>query len=169
MSQEILNLVDENDNLIGEIERDKAHSQGLWHRSATVFVFNKKNKLLIQKRALNMDWPNLWCGSASGHVLFNETYEKAAQRELKEEIGIQCDFKPYGKIVEENISPSGLINKEHKKLFVCHSDGPFKIQREELSKIKFISIKKLKKLMLKKPERFTPGFKQEFKYYLDKI
>ena len=69
----------------------------------------------------------------------------------------------------ENSSEDEEINKEHNQIFTCQSDGPFKIQREELSRIKFFSIKKLTKLIAKHPERFTPGFVQEFEYYIKNI
>jgi len=166
--QETLNLVDEQDNLIGKVAREDAHKKGLWHRRITVFVFNKNNELLIQKRTSNMSWPNLWAASASGHVLINETYEQSAQRELKEEIGIECELKFIGKIIEKIAEPSGDIENEYVSIFVCHSDGPFNIQQEELSEIKFESIENIKKMLAKKPEQFTPGFVKEFEYYLKK-
>ena len=166
MKHEILNLINEQDELIGKVERDKAHAEGLWHRRATVFVFNSKNELLIQKRSSNMSWPNTWCGSASGHVLFNESYEEAAKRELKEEIGIDAEIKYIGKITEQSKAPAGEIENEHHHLFTCNSDGPFDIQQEELSEVKFESIKDIQKRIQKDPDEFTPGFRMEFEYFL---
>lgn len=169
MLDEFIILINKDDKIIGEVERNKAHSQGLWHRSATVFIFNKKNELLIQKRALNMDWPNLWDSSCSGHVRVNENYEQTAQRELEEELGIECELRSIGKIIEENVSPLGVNNKEYVKIFVCQSDGPFKIQKSELAKIKFMSLKRIQKKIAKHPEKFTPGFIQEFDFYINKL
>ncbi len=168
---EILNLVDKHDKKIGETARCDAHADGLWHQRATIFVFNKDNELLIQQRAKKMSWPGLWCGSASGHVLAGETYEQAAQRELKEEIGIDCDLKYVGKLKEETHQKTQHIDvdREHHKLFVCHSDGPFNIQQSELSKVKFIPLKKLEKKIKKNPKKFMPGFLAEFEYYISRV
>ena len=163
---ELLTLVDENNNLIGKELRDKCHQQGLWHRRATVFVFNNQDELLIQKRAPEMAQPDLWCGSASGHILASENYEQGAKRELKEELGIECDFKLVGQLtVNINFGPND-IDKEHHKLFVCHYNGKFKIQKQELSQIEFISLDKLQKMIQKKPKQFTQRFLQELEYYL---
>jgi len=166
---EKLNLVDENDKIIGTDLRDNCHQQGLWHRRSTVFVFNSEGKLLVQKRAPNMSRPNMWCGSASGHVLAGESYEDAAQRELKEELGIECDLKEVGQLKVEVDFSLNDKEREHHKLFSCQSDGPFNIQQEELSQVKFISLDKIKKNIQKNPENYTPGFIEEVKYYLKNI
>jgi len=167
---EILIQTNGQDEIIGQVVRDEAHAQGLWHRRATVFVFNKNKELLIQKRAPNMSWPNTWSSSASGHVLDGETYEDGARRELKEEIGIECDFKLVGKIIEVTKSTEqDMIDKEHHQLFVCSFDGPFQIQKEELSEVKFESIENIKKKISEDPSQFTPGFIKEFEYYIKNI
>ncbi|MFC1622736.1 NUDIX domain-containing protein [Patescibacteria group bacterium] len=169
MFQETINLTDKNDKILGQVVRTDAHQQGLWHQRVTIFVFNSKNELLIQKRASNMSWPNLWCGSASGHVLAGETYKQAGKRELKEEIGIECELKYIGKIIEKFIAPSGETENEHLSFFICNSDGPFNVQQEELSEVKFESIENIEKMLAENPEQFTPGFKQEFEYYIKVI
>ncbi len=51
MAEEIVDLVDEHDNVIGEGPKSECHTRGLWHRAASIFVFNKKGELLVQKRA----------------------------------------------------------------------------------------------------------------------
>ena len=169
MKSEILNLVNEKDEIIGEVVRSDAHAKGLWRQRATVFVFNSKNELLIQQRTPNMSWPNLWAASASGHVLFNETYQQSAQRELKEEIKIECNLKSIGKIKTQNQAPSGKIENENHEIFICQSDGPFKIQKQELLQVKFESISNLKNQIKKNLQNFTPGFVKEFEFYLEKL
>lgn len=166
MSEEILYLVDSSDNVIGEAPRDQCHNQGLWHRRATVFVFNSAGELLLQKRAPNMSRPNLWCGSASGHVLQGESYEQAARRELQEEIGIACDLKSLGKLVVQAQYTAEDIDKEHHELFVCEHNGPFNIQQEELSEVKFMSLDELQEKIKDNSQQFTPGFLLELQYYL---
>lgn len=154
--------------MIGQELRDKCHQLGLWHQRATVFVFNNQGELLIQKRAPNMNHPNLWCGSASGHVLAGETFEQGARRELQEELGISTDFQAVGEFKEETTYASGDIDQEWHKLFVCHFDGPFNFQKEEISEIKFLAIDEIQQMLQKNSEQFLPGFRQELDYYLKK-
>ncbi|MFH1610496.1 MAG: NUDIX domain-containing protein [Patescibacteria group bacterium] len=167
MSEEMLTLVDKDDKLVGEELRDKCHRQGLWHRASTIFVLNSKDEVLIQRRAPNMSHPNKWCSSASGHVLTNETYEQAAKRELKEELGIECDFKEIGKLAEQTIGKPDEIENEYNKVYVCYHEGPFKIQKEELTEVRFISIPELRKEIEQDRNNFTPGFLLELRYFLE--
>lgn len=169
MVDEIVDLIDEQDNIIGEELKSECHKKGLWHRAASIFVFNKKGKLLVQKRSPNMPRPNLLCSSASGHLQKGDSYEEGAKRELKEELGIVCKLKLIGEFTMDVSYPDGKIDKEHYALFSCDYDGEFEIQKEELSLIKFFSIEELKQMIKKNKDQFTPGFRQEFQHYLDFI
>ena len=166
MPDEIIDLIDENDNVVGEALKSKCHKEGLWHRAATVLVFNKKGELLVQKRAPNMARPNLLCASASGHLIKGDSYEQGAKRELQEELGIECEIKPIGNFIMDVNYPDGEIDKEHYALFFCNYDGEFNIKQEELAFIKFFSVEELKQMIKENPNQFTPGFRQEFKHYL---
>lgn len=165
---EILSLFDKNDNLIGQTERTKVHEQGLWHRRVSIFIFNSNQELLIQKRAPNMARPNLWCASASGHVLAGENPDDAASRELKEELGILCQLKFIGKISVCTKDKQGIdkIDKEHHYIYSYIWNNDFKVQKKELSDIYFFKVSDLQETLQFKPEQFTPGFIKEFEYYL---
>jgi len=169
MFDEIVDLIDKDDNIIGEKLKSECHKKGLWHRAVSIFVFNKEGKLLVQKRAPNMSCPNLLCSSASGHLQKGDSYKEGAKRELKEELGILCKLKFVGKFTMDVSYPDGKIDKEHYVLFICNYDGEFKIQKEELSEIKFFSIEELKQMIKNNKNKFTPGFLQEFQYYLNFI
>lgn len=86
---EVFDLVDEQDNVIGKTTRGKVHSDpSLIHRAVFILVF-RGNELFMQKRSPTKDkYPNAWTVSCSGHLDSGETYEKAAVRELKEELGL---------------------------------------------------------------------------------
>lgn len=86
-------LVDENDNFLGYAPRHKAHEgKGLRHRAFVCFVINKKGEVLLQRRK-HWLWDNFWDVSAISHPLHlngrDETYEEAASRALKHEMGIE--------------------------------------------------------------------------------
>jgi isopentenyl-diphosphate delta-isomerase type 1 len=156
-------VVDEDDNVIGKATREECHaSNGLIHRSAYVFVLNDKNELFLQKRSLSKDlYPGHYTGSATGHVEYGEDYEEAAQRELKEELGIDapmkkvCKFKSFSE-----------IEKEISVLFICQHKGPFKINRKEISEGIFMNIDEIRKNLEAGEKKFADGFKVAFNEFL---
>lgn len=99
MADEILEIVDANDEVMGTARRGDIHAQGLLHRAAHVLVFDHKGRLYLQKRSMNKDThPGKWTTSASGHVDPGEDYLSAAKRELDEELGLDLELEFVGKI-----------------------------------------------------------------------
>ncbi len=89
MSEEIFDVVDEDDHVVGQATRKEVHKQKLLHRVSNVFVFNSKGEMLVQKRSLSKDeYPGRFTSSVSGHLDAGETYEQAALREMYEEVGL---------------------------------------------------------------------------------
>ena len=94
IKEERVILVDENDIAIGDMEKMEAHHKGELHRAFSVFIFNSKNELLLQRRALNKYHSGgLWTNSCCSHPRVNEDLLKAAERRLVEEIGIKTKLK----------------------------------------------------------------------------
>ncbi|MBP9758299.1 NUDIX domain-containing protein [Candidatus Dojkabacteria bacterium] len=93
-TDELLDLVDQNDNIIGEIFRNKANSCPKYiHREVVIIIINEQGEVLIQKRHKNKKaMPEFWTESVCGHVPKGMSPEAAAQMEMKEELGIV--FKP---------------------------------------------------------------------------
>src|SRR5689334_14044831 len=89
---EIFDLVDANDQVIGKVRRGDAHrNPALIHRSVQVLVFTHDGLLLLQRRSAHKDlFPGYYCASASGHVASGEEYATTAERELAEELGISA-------------------------------------------------------------------------------
>jgi len=159
---ELVAVVDENDNLIKGEERKIVHSSTLWHRGIHVFVFNSKGELIVQLRSPEKDkYPNTYDCSVSGQVSFGEDYEKAALRELEEELGIEATKI---KLVLHFKMPYGPKDYHVCKLFECIYDGKIK-PNKEITEIKFFKINELKKLIDEKPEIFTPWFVEILKWY----
>ena len=136
-------LVDEDDKVIGKASRQECHSNPkLIHRSTAVFVFNSKGELFLQKRSAKKDLdPGLWDVSASGHVAYGETYEQAAVREVKEELGIKTDLKDL-----LFLKYSVKQESENSKIFIANHNGPFKLNREEISEGGFFKLQELKNM-----------------------
>ena len=66
--RETVILVDEADNVIGEMEKMEAHKKGVLHRAFSVFVLDSNNRLLLQQRALGKyHSPGLWTNTCCSH------------------------------------------------------------------------------------------------------
>ncbi len=90
VSEELLPIVNENDEVIGTEKRGVIHAKRLMHRAVHVLLFNSEGEIYLQKRSMEKDAaPGKWDSSASGHVDPGETYHDSAERELCEELNIQ--------------------------------------------------------------------------------
>ncbi len=89
--QEKFYLVDKDDQVLGSITRDQAHSDKTKiHRCVQIVITNHLDQILLQKRSMSKDtYPGYWTLSAAGHVEYGQTYLQAAKRELFEEVGIK--------------------------------------------------------------------------------
>ncbi len=93
MKREYLNIVDENDNIIGQESREKIHNEGLLHREIHVYFITPDREVIFQHRAKDKDtYPNLLDATVGGHVDLGDSYQEAVIREIKEETGLKVDI-----------------------------------------------------------------------------
>lgn len=135
---EMSDLVNENDVIIGKISRKQAHTnKSLVHRAIAVLVFNSNNELLLQKRSLDKQIdPGCWTVSCSGHVSSGETYDKAALRELEEELGLNLksvNFITKNKFEYQN-------ETEFMSFFRIDTNDPIIPYKEEIEECKFFKL-----------------------------
>lgn len=119
---EIFDLVDLDDRVIGRVRRGDAHrNPALIHRSVQVLVFASDERLVLQRRSATKDlFPNYFCASASGHLASGEDYAAAAERELSEELGIAAPLTYLGKVLIRSEPETEMT-----ALYVARSDGPY--------------------------------------------
>ena len=130
VSDELLDVVDEQDRIIGVKRRGDIHAQGLMHRAVHILLFNSAGQLFLQKRSMSKDeQPGKWDTSAAGHVDSGEDYDSCARREIGEELGIEGDVKlePLFKL-----QPRPETGNEHCVVYRCCYDGPLRLQPEEI-------------------------------------
>jgi len=160
-------LVDRNDRFVRIGTKADAKRLGLWGRIVHIFVFNTKDELLICKRPKTLRaYPGLWTSSVGGHVEHGEPYRKAAKRELQEELGISLPLQDKGaaRVVSTH------HGKKHTRLFTAHLPRSSHIapDSKEVTAWKFISIKKLRKAIVRSPRRFVYPFRKAFMFFLKK-
>jgi isopentenyldiphosphate isomerase len=82
---EVFDLVDERDHVIGRVRRgDAHHNPDLIHRSVQVLVFDRLGRLLLQRRSQTKDlFPGYYCASASGHVTAGDEYARRQTRSAR--------------------------------------------------------------------------------------
>lgn len=96
---ELLPVVDDQDRPLGLAPRWRVHRDGLRHRAAHVLLFDPAGRVYLQQRSAAKDThPGKWTSSASGHVDPDEEYHQTARRELKEELGLDLEPLPAGRL-----------------------------------------------------------------------
>ena len=91
---EMLEVIDENDNVVGLENRAKIHQDGLLHRKIHIWFFTPKSDIIFQHRAKDKDtYPDKLDATVGGHVEPGMSYEETAVKECLEETGLIMDPK----------------------------------------------------------------------------
>jgi len=127
----LLNIVDENDNIIGTEERKVIHEKGLLHREVRAWLVTPNNEIIFQHRSKTKDTlPDLLDISVAGHVEIGDSYEEAAVREVEEETGVkikESDLRLIGKIRRDSEDKSTeTSNGIFEKMFIFTYRGDIK-------------------------------------------
>ncbi|MFA6273779.1 MAG: NUDIX hydrolase [Candidatus Paceibacterota bacterium] len=131
MNEELLKCFNENGALIESKMRSEVHKKPLtiWHGVVGIWICNLNGKLLCTKRSSTSEGnPGKWQTYLGGHVLYNQTFEETAIRELREEIGLDV------KISDLNLVISDKRN-DCMHVFKMYS---FVLKEDDLGKLKFI-------------------------------
>lgn len=168
---EYIDIYDENNNSTGQIkEKEKAHQDGDFHRTAHVWIINDKNELLLQKRsASKKSHPNCWDISGAGHIQAGENVIEGAIRELKEELGVKAEEKDlqYIATIKSTQNPK---NKEFGYVYILKCNKKIEdyiFEDKEVSEVKYVYYKELEKMVKEKAEGLLlhdEEFKKLFEY-----
>jgi isopentenyl-diphosphate delta-isomerase len=149
-------LVDTKDNEIATGEKMEVHRLGKLHRAFSVFVFNSKGELMLQKRAMKKyHSPGLWSNTCCSHPKPGETTEKAAHRRLREEMDFDCELKEAFSFVYKVRFDNGLIENEFDHVFLGRFDGKPRPNPDEADDGKWINLQELKDDVAQNPKKYS--------------
>lgn len=163
-------LVSEQDEYIGTMGKTEAHQKGLLHRAISIILYNQQGEMLIQRRALTKyHWAGIWSNAVCSHPRYQESYRDAAQRRLREELGIETMLQEkFHFIYKAFDAPSGLTEHEYDTVFVGTYEGPIPFNKEEVDAVRWIDPIDLEKEIADYPEKFSFWFKiilEELKHH----
>jgi isopentenyl-diphosphate delta-isomerase type 1 len=156
MSEEIFDIVNERDEVIGRMPRARVHREGHKHRAVHVLVFNARGEIFLQKRSMSKDtFPGAWDSSASGHVDSGEDYDACAVRELREELGLVAAAPPARLF---KIAASAATGQEFVWVYRLASEGPFVLHPEEIERGEWFTPARATALMNRPPDEVASAF-----------
>lgn len=163
-------LVDKKDKILKLKDKQYAHIKGLLHRAVSVFIFNKKNELMIQKRsAFKYHSSLLWANTCCGHPRYGEMILKAAHRRLREEMGFDCLLTQIFHFIYKSELDNGLIEHELDYVFLGRYEGNPNINDNEVADWRWISLKKLIKEINHNKNRYVVWLRIIMDKYLEKL
>lgn len=160
-------LVDEKNREIGTADKTTVHTKNTpLHRGFSLWLFNSRNELLLTQRSFaKKTFPGVWTNTICGHPGPKEAVEKAAQRRLREELGIY-EFRnlriiaPYRyKFADEN----GIVENEICPILVGYWDGESKPNPQEVENWKWVNWEEWLKEIKKNPQNWSPWSVEEAK------
>lgn len=166
MSIEKVILVDENDNQVGVMPKLEAHQKGLLHRAFSVFIFNSKYELLLQKRASSKYHSGgLWTNTCCSHPREGEEILDAAKRRLIEEMGIDTSLRKVHDFIYKAELDNNLTEHEFDHVFYgIYNEDPI-INKDEADDFKWIDMDSLNEDIKTNGNNYTIWFKIAFEYF----
>ena len=153
-------IVDEKDNQIGIGEKLETHRLAKLHRAFSIFIFNSKGHMMLQKRAITKyHGGGLWTNACCGHPRPNEDLMAAMKRRLREEMGFECKLEKMFDYIYKVPLDKGMNEHEFLHVYKGVYDGVPKLTPEEADGWKWSSLQDLREDVKSDPEIYTPWFK----------
>jgi isopentenyl-diphosphate Delta-isomerase len=161
--QDLVVLVDYNghrllnpDGAVCTMDKMQVHQRGVPHLAVSVFIFNNKDELLLQRRAMGKYHSSgKWTNTCCTHPRPGETPLGTARRRLTQEMGLECELKEAFAFSYKVDVGSGLIENEFDHVFVGFSNQDPEPDPNEVCGWRWISIEDLKQEMVVHPDVFS--------------
>ncbi len=157
-ADELFDVVDEQDRVVGRARRAEVHARRLRHRAVHVLCFDEAGRVFLQRRSMAKDSaPGKWCASCSGHLDAGEDYAAAALRELAEEIGARVEpaaLEPWLRL--EACRETGM---EFVWVYRVRHAGPFTLHPAEIMDGAWFERGALETALRERPRDFAGAFR----------
>jgi len=128
---EVFDVVDASNRVVGRERRSVIHARGLLHRAAHLLWLRDDGRLCLQRRSYRKDsCPGLISTSCAGHLDAGEDYLPAMVRELREENGVEVAPAMLARVDAVPAHPE--TGHEFVEVFLLHGDRPFRIHAPEV-------------------------------------
>jgi isopentenyldiphosphate isomerase len=158
----LIDVVDQADTPVGIIPRAEVFQKRANFRVSHVLIFDSRGELLLQRLALSRNRnPGAWGSSVASYLFSSEDYLQAAQRRVRQELGISdLPLVPLGKT---EMFDEGCL--KFISVFQSRSEGPFRYDQSHIDRVEFVSIAEIFRLIESGSRIFTPTFLQVFRFY----
>ena len=154
----MLDVINEQNAVIGQETKQRVHEQGLRHRVSAVLLQNEYGEYLIPTASDKKVEAGGLFHSAAGHVTSGQSYSDGAKRELWEETGVQTKTEPelLGSFWLEKDYPTRKEKERFEVFRVAYdaSMGPIVLNEEQINE-QWLSEETLKQLYRSAPEKFS--------------
>lgn len=157
---ELLILVDENDKEVGLMDKLSAHQTASLHRAFSVFIFNSKGQLLLQKRAdEKYHSAGLWSNTCCSHPIKGEEISKTIARRLNEEMGMECQLEFKFSFIYKTPLENGLTEHEFDHVYFGITDDLPQPNPLEVKDWKYMSLQELENDINLSPSKYSAWLK----------
>ena len=161
---ELFDVVDADDRVIGRAPRGEVHARGLRHRAVHAFVVNATGRVFLHQRSLTKDtFPGRWNSSCAGHVGAGDDYDETMRRELEEELGWRvpdAGGDPAGqpqRLVKIEARPE--TGEEFVWVYRVAAEGPFVLNPAEIQRGGWFTPAEIDAWVARVPDEFATSFR----------
>lgn len=162
---ELLDVVDDENHVTGREPRAEVHRLGLWHRGVHVLLFTPEGCLVVQRRAGDRaQAPNALDCSVSEHLCLGEAYLDAANRGLREELGLVA--RPLRRLAQLRLDYGPGDNMISEVYEGSVDESELRPDRAEVEGVNCLSLVELQRLLRERRATFCRWFEQVLLWYL---
>lgn len=152
-------LVNEQDEVVGAMDKMEAHLQAKLHRAFSIFVFNRKGEMLLQQRAEGKYHSGgLWTNACCSHPSPGEETAFSASRRLQEEMGFHTPLIKIFDFTYRAELDNGLVEHEYDHVYLGIYNGNVYPNPDEVQNYRYVDMEELKHWLQEQPDDFTAWF-----------
>jgi isopentenyl-diphosphate delta-isomerase len=163
-------LVDARNRAIGYAEKHAVHQLGLLHRAFSVFLYDERHRMLLQKRhPSKYHSGGLWANSCCSHPRVREHTKSAACRRVNEELGVQVDLTFGFRTRYQTSFANGLHEHEIVYVYFGLLHEPADPCPSEVADVRFAALNDIKCDLRDQPQIYTYWFRHYIESHFDEI